>query len=95
MWGTALSETSTGEGAGLCYLESAPWTLGMLFALTLQMREEAQRKQAPMPQSKLKEGAALALSSREPYCPERGRLSLGIPLLGGTGVRVGVPHLAC
>lgn len=40
-----------------------------------------------MPQSTLKEGAALARSSREPHCPERGRLSLGIPLLGGPGVR--------
>ena len=38
-----------------------------------------------MPQSKQKDGAALALSSRESHCPEWGRLSLGIPPRGHWG----------
>ena len=38
-----------------------------------------------MPQSKQKDGAALALSCRESHCPEWGRLSLGIPPRGHWG----------
>lgn len=95
---TPLSETSMGERAGLCHLESSQQTLrdSVHHSLALQMRKEAQRGElAPMPQSKLKDGAGFALSSRGPHCPERGRLTRD-PCggLGGTGGPVGVPQLA-